>query len=46
MYEGRWYEAQTGRDVTNDPNYALDYTVSYGVAMWRSMNTHKALRAE
>ena len=46
VYEGRWYEAQTGRDVTDDSHYTLDYTVSYGVAMWRSMNTHKALEAE
>ena len=46
VYEGRWYEAQTGRDVTNDPNYSLSYTVSYGVALWRSMNTHKMLEAE
>lgn len=43
VYEGRWYEAQTGRDVTNDPQYTLSYTVSYGIAMWRSMNTHRSL---
>ena len=43
VYEGRWFEAQYGRDVTNDPNYRLAETVSYGVTMWRSMNTHKVL---
>ena len=43
VYEGRWFEAQGGRDVTNDPGYSLTSTVSYGVTLWRSMNTHKSI---
>jgi len=46
VYDGRWYEAQGGRDVTNDAHYTLNETVSYGVTMWRSMNTHKSIEEE
>jgi hypothetical protein len=45
-YEGCWYEAQTGQDVTNDYHYQLRELVPYGKAMWRSMNTHKSLLSE
>lgn len=43
LWEGRQYEPQTGRDVTEDPHYTLRETVPYGVALWRSMNTHRTL---
>jgi len=43
LYEGRQYEAQGGRDVTADPHYSLEFTVSYGVALWRSMNGHRGI---
>jgi hypothetical protein len=46
LYEGQWFEAQTGRDVTNDVHYVLDETVTYGITMWRSMNTHKVLKGD
>jgi hypothetical protein len=42
IYNGRWYEPQTDEDVTGYPEYVLGDTISYGVAMWRSMNTHKS----
>jgi len=42
-YEGHWYEAQTGQDVTADPGYTENLTVSYGKALWRSMNTHRTM---
>ncbi len=42
-WEGRWYEPLTGENITNDPNYVLVSTISYGVALWRSMNTHKVI---
>jgi hypothetical protein len=45
-YVGRWYEAQTGRDVTDDYHYQLRELVPYGEAMWRSMNTHKSMMSE
>ncbi|MDD5547174.1 MAG: transglutaminase-like cysteine peptidase [Candidatus Omnitrophica bacterium] len=45
-YNGRWYEAMTGEDVTGSPWYTLHESVSYGVAMWRSMNTHKSMLEE
>ncbi|MDD5375752.1 hypothetical protein [Acidithiobacillus sp.] len=43
LYDGRWYEAQTGQDVTDLAEYVQRFTVSYGKAMWRSMNTHRSL---
>lgn len=43
-YDGRWYEAQYGADITSNPNYVERETISYGVTMWRSMNTHKVIR--
>ena len=43
VYDGRWYEAQGGRDVTDDPDYVLVKTIPYGEAMWRSMNGHRSL---
>jgi len=46
LYEGREYEAQTGHDVTDDPDYVQRVVVSYGIAMWRSMNTHKSMMQE
>ena len=46
LYDGREYEAQTGRDVTDDPDYEQRRIVSYGHALWRSMNTHKSLLDE
>ncbi len=46
IYEGRWYEAQTGQDVTGNPDYVLSIAISYGEAMWRSMNGHKNLVGE
>lgn len=41
LYDGREYEAQTGQDVTDFAEYEQRCTVSYGVALWRAMNTHK-----
>jgi len=46
IYAGRWYEPQTGQDVTGNPAYMLNRSVSYGVAMWRSMNTHRSILSE
>lgn len=45
-YEGRWYEPQTGSDVTDDPLYQQRTVVAYGKALWRSMNTHRRLTGE
>lgn len=42
-YEGREYEAQTGADVTDNPRYSTPQLISYGHAMWRSMNTHRSM---
>jgi hypothetical protein len=39
-YEGRQYEVQKWRDVTDSPDYRATEIVSYGVAMWRSLNGH------
>jgi hypothetical protein len=44
IYNGYGCEAQGGRDVTEDPNYILRETVSYGVTMWRSENIHRSIR--
>ena len=44
IYEGRWYEAQGGADVTDNPDYVLLEAIPYGEAMWRSMNGHKAMK--
>lgn len=46
LYEGREYEVQTRQDVTDDPDYVQRVVVSYGVALWRSMNTHKTMMQE
>jgi hypothetical protein len=43
LYEGRQFEPQTGRDVTDDPQYTLSSTVSYGISMWRSTHTHRSI---
>jgi hypothetical protein len=43
-YAGRWYEPQTGDDVTDNPDYVLEETIPYGEAMWRSMNRHKSMK--
>jgi hypothetical protein len=42
-YEGRWYEAQTGIDVTGASGYVLGSYIPYGEMMWRSMNIHKTI---
>ena len=39
-YEGRWYEAQTGRDVTDDTAYVEELTIEYGEVLWRAENWH------
>ena len=41
IYEGWWYGAQGGADVTDNPDYVLLEAIPYGEAMWRSMNGHK-----
>jgi hypothetical protein len=46
MYEGRQYEPQTGMDVTDDPAYRLQRTISYGETMWRAEYWHRALDNE
>lgn len=45
-YDGNWYEAQTGENITGNPHYQLRESVPYGKAMWRSMNTHQGLLSE
>jgi hypothetical protein len=42
-YNGREYEPQNGFDVTDNPRYSTPRLVSYGHAMWRSMNTHRSM---
>lgn len=43
-YAGRWYEPQTGYDVTDNPAYEYELTIEYGEVMWRSMNWHRSVR--
>jgi hypothetical protein len=43
-YDGRWYEPQSGQDVTGDPAYTLLLTISYGEVMERAETRHWSVR--
>jgi hypothetical protein len=43
IYDGRWYECQTGADVTDNPAYRLDITYEYGEVLWRAENWHQSV---
>lgn len=42
-YNGREYESLNGVDVTSNSAYRMIAVVSYGDALWRSMNTHRKM---
>lgn len=41
-YEGRWYEVQTGADVTGSIYYQCTVTIDYREVMWRAENWHRS----